>query len=152
MRNQIFKRDSVPPEVPKSRVMEQSSPNRTLRQESSSSTMRRNFRITSMPLSAVAALRTDVVVIGGHDNAVTLYSSSSGSALSRAQIHEDTVTCLDLSMGGGMLVSGSRDQTVRTWSVASASLRIVDASLALGLGLLLLEQEGLRNRALEFLL
>lgn len=85
--------------------------------------MRRNFRISPMPLSALAVLRTDIAVIGGHDNAVTLYSSSCGSALARCNEHADTVTCLSVSPGGQALVSGSRDQSVRTWALTPSSLR-----------------------------
>lgn len=85
--------------------------------------LRRNFRISPMPLSALAVLRTDLLAIGGHDNAVTLYSSSSGSAVAKCQAHADTVTCLGVSPGGGTLVSGSRDQSVMTWAFTAASLK-----------------------------
>ena len=53
---------------------------------------RRNFRISPMPLSAIAALDTELLALGGHDNAVVLYSTSCGSSLSRSQMHADTVT------------------------------------------------------------
>jgi len=59
--------------------------------------MRRNFRISPMPLSALAVLRTDLLAIGGHDNALTLYSSSRGTALAKYQVHADTVSCLGVS-------------------------------------------------------
>eukprot|EP00929_Paragymnodinium_shiwhaense_P087533 TRINITY_DN47695_c0_g1_i1.p1 TRINITY_DN47695_c0_g1~~TRINITY_DN47695_c0_g1_i1.p1 ORF type:complete len:1037 (+),score=216.87 TRINITY_DN47695_c0_g1_i1:119-3229(+) len=85
--------------------------------------LRRNFRISPMPLSALAVLKTDLLVIGGHDNAVTLYSSSCGSALAKCQVHADTVTCLGVSSCGGVIVSGSRDQSVRTWSPMSSGLK-----------------------------
>ena len=89
----------------------------------SAAPMRRNFRISPMPLSALAVLRTDLVAIGGHDNAVTLYSSATGSALAKHQVHHDTVTCLGVSRCRGILVSGSRDQSVRTWTVTNTSLK-----------------------------
>lgn len=85
--------------------------------------MRRNFRISPMPLSALAVLRTDVAFIGGRDNAVTLYSSSCGSALARCTEHADTVTSLSIAPGGTVMVSGSRDQCVRTWNITPSSLR-----------------------------
>lgn len=84
---------------------------------------RRNFRVSPMPLSALAVLSTDLCVIGGHDNAVTLYSSSCGSALAKHQVHADTVTCLGVSPGGSSLVSGSRDQSVRTWHITASTLK-----------------------------
>lgn len=85
--------------------------------------MRRNFRISPMPLSALTVIRTDLLAIGGHDNAVTLYSSSCGSALSKCQVHADTVTCLGVSPCGSLLVSGSSDQSLRTWAVTPTSLK-----------------------------
>lgn len=84
---------------------------------------RRNFRISPMPLSAVAALDTELLALGGHDNAVVLYSTSCGSSLSRSQMHADTVTCLSASPCRTMLVSGSRDQSIVTWALTSASLK-----------------------------
>eukprot|EP00927_Polykrikos_kofoidii_P039062 TRINITY_DN3349_c1_g1_i1.p1 TRINITY_DN3349_c1_g1~~TRINITY_DN3349_c1_g1_i1.p1 ORF type:complete len:992 (-),score=101.77 TRINITY_DN3349_c1_g1_i1:614-3589(-) len=87
------------------------------------SSTRRNFRISPMPLSALAVLRTDLLVIGGHDNAVTLYSSSCGSALAKGQVHADTVTCLGVSPCGSVIASGSRDQSVRTWAPTNSSLK-----------------------------
>jgi len=91
--------------------------------EDSSTSLRRNFRISPMPLSALAVLRTDLLMIGGHDNAVTLYSSSCGSVLAKCHVHADTVTCLAVSPCCGTLVSGSRDQSVKIWSSTSSSLR-----------------------------
>ena len=82
---------------------------------------RRNFRISPMPLSAVAALDTELLALGGHDNAVVLYSTSCGSSLSRSQMHADTVTCLSASPCRTMLVSGSRDQSIVTWTLTSVA-------------------------------
>ena len=82
---------------------------------------RRNFRISPMPLSAVAALDTELLALGGHDNAVVLYSTSCGSSLSRSQMHADTVTCLSASPCRTMLVSGSRDQSIVTWALTSVA-------------------------------
>merc|ERR1711933_378169 len=76
-----------------------------------------------MPLSALAVVRRDLLAIGGHDNAVTLYSSSCGSALAKCQVHADTVTCIAVSPCRSSLVSGSRDQSVRTWAFTAASLK-----------------------------
>ncbi|CAE7277054.1 Nsmaf, partial [Symbiodinium pilosum] len=61
-----------------------------------SASSRRNFRISPMPLSAVAALDTELLALGGHDNAVVLYSTSCGSSLSRSQMHADTAAWLPL--------------------------------------------------------
>jgi WD40 repeat protein len=85
--------------------------------------MRRNFRVSPMPLSALSVIRTDLLAIGGHDNAITLYSSACGSAVAKCQVHADTVTCLGVSASGTTLVSGSSDQSVRTWQVTPSSLR-----------------------------
>lgn len=85
--------------------------------------MRRSFRISPMPLSALAVLRTDLLAIGGHDNTVTLYSSSSGTALAKCQAHADTVTCIGASPCRSVLVSGSRDQSIRTWVFTNSSLK-----------------------------
>jgi len=85
--------------------------------------LRRNFRVSPMPLCALAVLNTDLLAIGGHDNAVTLYSSSCGSALARCQVHADTVTCFGLSPCRSVLISGSRDQSVRSWTVTPSSLK-----------------------------
>jgi len=97
--------------------------NATSRSTSSSSSMRRNFRISPMPLCALVALRTDLIAIGGHDNAVTLYSSSCGSAIAKGQVHADTVTCLGISQCRTTMASGSRDQSVTTWVVTPTSLK-----------------------------
>jgi len=87
------------------------------------SVLRRNFRVSPMPLCALAVLNTDLLAIGGHDNAVALYSSSCGSALARCQVHADTVTCFGLNPCRSALVSGSRDQSVRSWIVTPSSLK-----------------------------
>ncbi|CAJ1353428.1 unnamed protein product [Effrenium voratum] len=85
--------------------------------------LRRNFRISPMPLSAIAVLDAELLALGGHDNAVALYSTSCGSALSRSQMHADTVTCLGASPCRSMLVSGSRDQSVVLWAVSPSGLK-----------------------------
>ncbi|CAK0867715.1 unnamed protein product [Prorocentrum cordatum] len=83
----------------------------------------RSFRVSPMPLSALAVLERDLLAIGGHDNAVILYSASCGSARARCTAHADTVTCLAASWGRGVLVSGSRDQSVRTWAFTPSGLK-----------------------------
>jgi len=91
--------------------------------DAGSKDMRRNFRISPMPLSALAVIRTDLLCIGGHDNSVTMFSSSSGSALSRCQAHADSVTCVGVSPCGGFLASGSSDQSMRTWTITPSALK-----------------------------
>ena len=91
----------------------------------STASSRRNFRISPMPLSAIAALDTELLALGGHDNAVVLYSTSCGSSLSRSQMHADTVTCLGTSPCRTMLVSGSRDQSVVTWTLTSVAWQLL---------------------------
>eukprot|EP00434_Breviolum_minutum_P033078 symbB.v1.2.029266.t1/scaffold3127.1/size62967/1 len=84
---------------------------------------RRNFRISPMPLSALAVMESELLAVGGHDNTVSLYSTSCGSSLSRSSMHADTVTCLGASHCKSVLVSGSRDQSVVTWSVTPSGLK-----------------------------
>eukprot|EP00438_Fugacium_kawagutii_P016390 Skav210372 [mRNA] locus=scaffold1357:570947:573710:- [translate_table: standard] len=67
-----------------------------------------------MPLSAVAVIESELLVLGGHDNTVSLYSTHCGSSLSKSGMHQDTVTCLGVSSCKSVLVSGSRDQSA-TW-------------------------------------
>ncbi|CAE8611218.1 unnamed protein product, partial [Polarella glacialis] len=88
-----------------------------------SASMRRNFRISPMPLSALAVLQNELLAVGGHDNTVSLYSTSCGSSLAKCQVHADTVTCLSVSPDFSTLVSGSRDQSVITWSFTPSSLK-----------------------------
>ncbi|CAK9066799.1 unnamed protein product [Durusdinium trenchii] len=89
-----------------------------------SSTARRNFRISPMPLSALAVIETELLALGGHDNAVSLYSTSCGSSLSRSSMHADTVTCLGAARcKSDGIVSGSRDQSVVTWAVTPSGLK-----------------------------
>lgn len=84
---------------------------------------RRNFRISPMPLSALAVLESELLALGGHDNTVSLYSTSCGSSLSKSSMHADTVTCLGVSHCKSLLVSGSRDQSVVAWQVTPSGLK-----------------------------
>eukprot|EP00913_Durusdinium_trenchii_P034631 g32398.t1 len=96
----------------------------SLQMAAESSTARRNFRISPMPLSALAVIETELLALGGHDNAVSLYSTSCGSSLSRSSMHADTVTCLGAARcKSDGIVSGSRDQSVVTWAVTPSGLK-----------------------------
>lgn len=70
-----------------------------------------------MPLSAVCVVQhgeKDLVVIGSEDTSLLVYSPAVGAQLTRCLLHEDTVTAL--CAWDDQLLSGARDQTVRTWS------------------------------------
>ena len=86
-------------------------------------TQPKTFHVSSQPLTAVSILdrNPSSVCVGGADDAVTIYSIKTGRGLHRQVVHSDTVSVL--CSHGDQIVSGSQDQTVRTWSLADGHLQ-----------------------------
>jgi len=87
---------------------------------------RKNFSLSSMPLSALCVVDApDLLAIGGVDGNVCLFSMTAGRVTQGQRLHEDTVTCF--AMCGSTLVSGSDDQTVRVWQTSEKGLKPLEA-------------------------
>ncbi|NNJ10751.1 hypothetical protein EKD04_010460 [Chloroflexales bacterium ZM16-3] len=73
---------------------------------------------------AVAALSADgnLAAIGGQSGAITLWNPRSGETLGELDGHTDQILSLAFNQAGTQLASGSFDQTLRIWDVASQSL------------------------------
>jgi WD40 repeat protein len=78
---------------------------------------------SSEPLTGVA-LSPDqrVAAVGAQDGAVTLFRLPSGERFPRRGVHRGSVEALAFAPDGGLLATGSRDRTIRLWSVAEGSV------------------------------
>jgi len=59
----------------------------------------------------------------GEDNVIKLWDLGSGNLIKTMAGHEATISSLEFSRNGELLVSGGDDDSVRVWSVKDAETR-----------------------------
>jgi WD40 repeat protein len=75
-------------------------------------------------LFAEKIMAPSVIAIGGSDNRIHIWNTTSGSEIGTLDNHSGTVSCLDMAQG--VLVSGSFDTTVRIWTPNPNELAIAE--------------------------
>ncbi|KYQ92716.1 hypothetical protein DLAC_06720 [Tieghemostelium lacteum] len=71
------------------------------------------------PIKNLLKIDSERLASAGDDNVILIWSISTGRLLMRLQEHDDNVTCL-LSFGN-ILVSGSRDKTIKIWNLSRST-------------------------------
>ncbi|KJE96189.1 neutral sphingomyelinase activation associated factor [Capsaspora owczarzaki ATCC 30864] len=75
---------------------------------------------------ATSADNSVLVTCGYWDNSFKCYALDSGKLLQSVHSHRDVVTCMAMSADGTLLVTGSRDSTVRVWPWSTKKQRCAD--------------------------
>lgn len=96
-----------------------------------------NFQALSGHLGPVQSVRFsqdgEVLVSGGRDNAVKIWSTRTGRTIKTFRGHNSGVRSVDLSEDGRQVVSGGQDRQVIVWSVDQyEELRVLDGRALLG--------------------
>ena len=76
------------------------------------------WRASSMPLWSIAYSRENLLIAAGAlDGTVSLFRPT-GELVTRLDGHRDSVETICFSPGGRLMVTGSRDRTIRLWRIA----------------------------------
>lgn len=83
---------------------------------------RRRLPVDCWQVSALLLTDGDILAVGTGDGQILLASLKQRQALKRLIHHQDQVSALAVDGAGQMLVSGSRDRTLRLWTLPSGRL------------------------------
>ncbi|CAF2319820.1 unnamed protein product [Rotaria sp. Silwood2] len=78
-----------------------------------------NFVIATCYIPPSNKFGDGLIVTGGNDKKICVYSAKQGTHLFTLEGHEQTVSCLSYVPQSDLLLSGSWDQTGRVWSLSS---------------------------------
>lgn len=63
-----------------------------------------------------------IILTAGTNGIIYIYNYNNGKEIAKLIGHDDIITSLDISPDGKIAISGSRDTTVKFWSIENSTL------------------------------